>query len=228
MGKTKMNTSMDDVIYDLSKPQAPPKFYFNTSKPEKVVEKTAGERVLQEKAERAELERQEFLTKLEEENQNIINYNNNINNISSLYLKFKPVDALLVRVFVRELLTTSKLIAAYYSDMICIPNSTAGGCHHTITDPYRYDSKAMIVCTPENERFYKPGEVVNIPHALVKSVTPIDANLEVSWSFTHPIYGANPAPPQDKTNIHFGYLLLPRQMIKGWHTEEEIKVLNEV
>lgn len=162
---------------------------------------------------------------LEDELDRVKGYNQTLDDFSICYKNFIPYNKVLIRVFLREpqisesgfwMPSTSK------ADVVEVQRRAGSGDRYTqniVESPFKFDTKAIIVSAPtyalEDER-YKPGTIVCIEHLKAQATTFQDDStvIQYAFAFVHPDYG-DVVPPQNYQSEHYGYALVPTDVIKG-------------
>lgn len=215
--KTKM--TIQDVQYDIDKRKAeqlgaPKKIYMN--------ENVDLSEIKWDRQSKKIDDQQKLIDDLTEktnlENEKTKFYNDNLHKVDISYVRFSPINDILIRAFVKPLANDNGLIIFDFRDKIPVLANSANTPHHFIDNPYNYQPKGLIVSVPDNEKFFSKGQIVSIPQSLVRAPIPMNDYLEISYGFTHPDYFYL-QPPTNKEDMHFGYLLIPRNLIKGFLNE---------
>lgn len=213
--KPAMKTSIEDIQNDMFKASGGSKLFAMNSRTSFTDKDKEAVKKLEEKL---------SYNPVEDRIKNFKEYNKTIHEtISDSYKNYKPYTDFVVRVYVKE--PEEGAIIIPFMDEIPIRNQSGPGVHHTIPNPYMYSGKAIVVSTPFGEKFIKPGDIIHIPETLVNApVAGRDDILEIQYGFWLPEW-KRVSPPTDPKNEHFGYLIIPRGIIKGFFSDK--KDLNE-
>ena len=210
--KNKMKVKMEDIRHDIGKKQKeqyPDLFKKETIAVEKIN--------ISEVKSNMELNKEKELIAAKE-------YNSNLHKVVKQYASFRPIGGLVVRAFVKEPISIGSIVIPFL-DIIPIRTNNGQGVLREIKNPYNYDRKGIIVAIPDEERFFKVGDVVLIPETGVIAPIPGSEHLEVSNKLLLPPYNQS-QPPTDMTDENYGYLFLSHGQIKGWLDEKrEIEVI---
>lgn len=155
-----------------------------------------------------------ILSTVQESNENErLNYNNQLTNLDIRYTSLTPLNSYIVRMMILEdeikQVGESKLILPKTS--FARKQTNAGTIGDKIVDPFRFKPVAVIVAVPSFEEQLKPGMLVHIikPRVIVDG----DAIVGYTDEYVHPDYNDNQVP-QTPSNPDFGYAIISRQQIK--------------
>lgn len=138
------------------------------------------------------------------------NYNTNLRNLDSDYTKLTPLNSYIVRLaIVEDEITKSNIILPKLVNVKAERKSGQG--YDEIPDPFRFKSTAVIVSVPKYETTLKPGMLVQIAH--FNMLTTSDEVVGYEYGYAHPDYNDKILPRQPD-HKHFGYAIVPQQMIK--------------
>lgn len=157
------------------------------------------------------MEKQSIIKQLESDSEKKAWYNNQIRDLDPLYTALNPLDGYIIRMFVRENITTSSGLLIKPEEKV---QSVRPGSHtpgDLITNPYEFSSLAVIVCTPDYEQRLKPGMVVQVIRPKAEVLGQEVVGYE--FGYAHPDY-LLPELPKSPTDRHYGYCLVPYQRIK--------------
>jgi hypothetical protein len=140
--------------------------------------------------------------------ESVFNYNNNIRNLDSTYMNVKPLNKVLVRVFLLEPSKTEGGLLIPQKQVLPVPTNSGVGSLMEIESPYPYSNKAIVVSTPSATSL-KVGDIVQLESAPVRIAgSGHNASVVVPNGYMHP--NANTIIlPTDPSNMHYGYLLVP-------------------
>ena len=215
-GKKKGQVSMKDANF--RKPESTGKFYMNAN-PIPDIQANA---LLKKKKEEND---EQVRNAMEDRVKDVKFYNETLKDVSNDYKDFSPYNEVLIRLFLREpTLTESGIYLGNESkaDYVELQRRGASGDRHTsntVITPFKFDTKAVIVSVPkflEEDDRYEVGKVVCVHHLSTKGVVYADNTTSMSYeyAFVHPSYG-NITPPTSSSSAHFGYALVPAQIIRG-------------
>lgn len=192
--KNLKGTTVNDILYPTNKDQI--FFQDTTTSTEKVDYITKqGEAMVQN-----------AVTELEKRK----NYNANLRNLDPDYTKLTPLNSYIVRLaIVEDEITKSNIILPKLVNVKAERKSGQG--YDEIPDPFRFKSTAVIVSVPKYETTIKPGMLVQIAH--FNMLTTSDEVVGYEYNYAHPDYNDKIIPRQPD-HKHFGYAILPQQMIK--------------
>jgi hypothetical protein len=216
--KPKSKVTLNDIKHEMDKAKLPKTIFMNENLESANLTEIKWESGQKEKMDREKMIN-DLTSKANEDNARTLEYNETIERVSSKYSQFRPVGDLLVRAFVKPVESNNGLIIYDLRDKIPILANAGNAPHRMIDNPYNYQPKAIIVAVPDGEKFYKPGQIISIPQSLVRAPIPMSEYLDITYGFTHPDY-LHLQPPTNKKDIHFGYLLIPRSIVKGFLGEE--------
>lgn len=156
--------------------------------------------------------------------QDILDYNENIQNHLPCYKNFKPLNKVLLRIYRRlPLVMENGLIVDIpnSTDFAQITKTAGSGQKYNLQEmesQFRFDKRAIIVSAPE--RFGLPeGQEVEIKDLLVKGEKYEDTSFLIyEGAFVHSSSNL-PLPPDDCNNPHYGYALLHVDAINGWNED---------
>lgn len=191
--KNLKGTTVNDILYPKNKDQI---FFQDTTPTEKVDYITK----------QAESLVQNAVTELEKRK----NYNLNLRNLDPDYTKLTPLNSYIVRLaIVEDEITKSNIILPKLINVKAERKSGQG--YEEIPDPFRFKSTAVIVSVPKYETTLKPGMLVQI--AYFDMIATSDEVVGYQNAYAHPDYNDKIVPRQPD-HKHFGYAILPQQMIK--------------
>ena len=209
MNFTHKQQSMRDIAENKYKdPDAKPSFYMSKD----------GQRLTTEEREKLRntplinMPSEEYWEKQE---QVIKDYNSNLTTLDPNYQNIIPFNRILVRMFhiVAER-TESGIIIEPKIPMKEITQNGIG-IRQTMNSPWPYMRKGIVVATPENDPWLKPGDLVEVDkHAVLALKPSVDHPPVLEHGFTSSDWTGT-EPPTDLENPHFGYLLIDYRLILG-------------
>ena len=209
MSFIRTNQSMRDIAENKYKdPDAKPSFYMSKD----------GQRLTTEEREKLRntplinMPSEEYWEKQE---QVIKDYNSNLTTLDPNYQNIIPFNRILVRMFhiVAER-TESGIIIEPKIPMKEITQNGIG-IRQTMNSPWPYMRKGIVVATPENDPWLKPGDLVEVDkHAVLALKPSVDHPPVLEHGFTSSTW-TDTEPPTDLKNPHYGYLLIDYRLILG-------------
>lgn len=148
-----------------------------------------------------------------EQEQSIKDYNDNLSNLDDDYKQLAPFNKILVRMFhiVAEK-TESGIILEPKIPMKEITQNGIG-VRQTMNSPWPYMKKGVVVATPENDPWLKPGDIVEVDKHAIMAIKPsVDHQPVLEHGFTNSEW-IDVEPPTDLKNKHFGYILVDYRLI---------------
>ena len=136
-------------------------------------------------------------------------YNENLTTLAQKYASLKPLGSYILRMFIKDDIKTKS--------GIIIPVEKVHGTSHSgfknveASDPYRFTSKAVVVCIPEGEPELTPGDIVQVVRPMPILVQESVVGYENQYA--HPDYTL-PMVPVNPEDEDFGYVIMPRHLIK--------------
>ena len=210
MSFIRTNQSMRDIAENKYKdPDAKTSFYFQTE----------GERMTSE--ERAKFNADLLKSSIapdsywQDRDKDISEYNESLTTLDPNYQNIIPFNRILVRMFhiVAER-TESGIIIEPKIPMKEITQNGIG-IRQTMNSPWPYMRKGIVVATPENDPWLKPGDLVEVDkHAVLALKPSVDHPPVLEHGFTSSDWTGT-EPPTDLENPHFGYLLIDYRLILG-------------
>jgi len=200
-------TMRDFAENNFKDPNAKTSFYFQTE----------GERMTSE--ERARFNEQLLKSSIapdsywQDRDKDIEEYNENLVNLDPNYQNIIPFNRILVRMFhiVAERTPTGLIIEPKIPMKEITQNGI--GIRQTMNSPWPYMRKGIVVATPENDPWLKPGDIIEVSKHCIIAIKPsVDHEPVLEYGFTHSSY-LSQEPPTDLTNRHFGYLYIGHDMI---------------
>lgn len=148
----------------------------------------------------------------QEQLQAVFNYNESVTELDTLYTSVRPLNKVLVRVFLLEPSKTENGLLIPHKQVLPVPTNSGVGSLMEMESPYPYSNKAVIVSAPQMVSV-KPGNIVQLESAPVRiSGVGHNASIVVPYGYMHP--DANSVIiSTDPANRHYGYLLVPSHEI---------------
>lgn len=193
----------DFAMNNFPDPDAKPSFYFQTE----------GERLTPDQYKQMtnlEMGEKSYWERREED---ILNYNNNLKNLDELYTGMSPFRNIVVRMYhvIAEKTPGGLVIEPSLPMKEMTQNGI--GIRKTMNTPWPYQRRGVVVSVPEYEVWLKPGDIVEVDKHAVQAIKPgVDHEPVLEHGFTHSSW-LSQEPPTDLTNRHFGYILIPHQLI---------------
>lgn len=155
-------------------------------------------------------------------------YNDNITNLDPQYANLHPLGGhFIVRYFILPSYTSaSEALDLVANNRRKVQTYTANDHKdRMIEDPFNFDMVAIIVASPETEKFILPGQIYNV--TLPRTLTSLRTVVGFENAYIHP--GARlERVPDNPANPHFGYALIPRSNIRVAMKPEHMQYVNEV
>jgi len=144
----------------------------------------------------------------------VSDYNGSISDFDTDYSEMQPNGlSVLVRLFAKEPKLENGLYH-YNSPQIAVQTTSGVGIKEYVNSPYPFTKKAIVVAvSPRLQSEYKPGELVQISDIPVVCPFPGQKDVIPVYSFLHYEYD-DILPPHEVTNKHFGYFMIPEEIIK--------------
>lgn len=205
----KQQSMRDFAENNFKDPDAKPTFYFQTE----------GERMTAE--ERAKFNENLLKSSIapdsywQDRDKDIEEYNTNLVNLDPSYQNIIPFNRILVRMFhiVAERTPTGLIIEPKIPMKEITQNGI--GIRQTMNSPWPYMRKGIVVATPENDPWLKPGDIVEVDkHAVLALKPAVDHPPVLEHGFTASTW-TDTEPPTDLKNPHYGYLLIDYRLILG-------------
>jgi hypothetical protein len=148
----------------------------------------------------------------QEQLQAVFKYNESVTELDTLYTSVRPLNKVLVRVFLLEPSKTENGLLIPHKQVLPVPTNSGVGSLMEMESPYPYSNKAVIVSAPQMVSV-KPGNIVQLESAPVRiSGVGHNASIVVPYGYMHP--DANSVIiSTDPANRHYGYLLVPSHEI---------------
>lgn len=188
-------------------PSAKSSFYFTTEGERMTAEEKAK---FNESLLKSSLPDENYWEKREKE---IEDYNANLNALDEDYKKLVPFNKVLVRMYhiVAEKTEGGIIIEPKIPMKEITQNGL--GIRQTMNSPWPYMKKGIVVATPENDPWLKPGDVVEVDKQAVLALKPsVDHPPVLEHGFTSSEW-IDVEPPTDIMNKHFGYILVDYRLI---------------
>lgn len=183
-------------------PDSKPSFYFQTE----------GERLTAEQFNMLS-KREAGDSYWERKEQEIQNYNDNLNNLDELYTNLSPFRKVVIRMFHVVAEKTANGIILEPSLPMKEMTQNGIGIRKTMNTPWPYQRRGVVVSVPEYEAWLKPGDIVEVDKHAVQAIKPsVDHEPVLEFGFTHSSW-LSQEPPTDLTNRHFGYILIGHDLI---------------
>lgn len=144
--------------------------------------------------------------------ESIAQYNNNITTIDDLYGSIKPLNKVLVRVFLLEPSKSENGLLSPQKQILPVSTNSGVGTLMEIESPYPYSNKAIVVASPGLSTV-KRGDIVQLESAPVRvNGAGHNAVVVIPNAYLHP--DANTTiVSTDPGSKHYGYLLIPSHEI---------------
>lgn len=151
----------------------------------------------------------------EEYNDQVLNYNKNLDNLDPQYTSIKPLHEILVRFYLHEPTKVGSLVMPFKQ---VIPTQTKSGIqgYSEVESDFPFRLKAIVVSAPESNPL-KPGDKVILSRRAIQMNvigTGANAKITVDQGFVHPDSMLHECPT-DVTNQHYGYALVQYHEIKA-------------
>lgn len=149
----------------------------------------------------------------DEQNEKLKKYNENIADFNELYTSIKPRFNVLVRAFVQPMEEGENGVLKPNTVEVALPTKAGVGDVGTMTNPYPFIPKAVVVAVPEEVKDIKPGDVVTLSQRQVVG-RPMgrgnNAMVIIPNSFVHPNelhkYPPESPVPYDPSDYNYGYM----------------------
>lgn len=148
----------------------------------------------------------------QEQLESVFKYNENVTKLDELYTSVRPLNKVLVRVFLLEPSKTDNGLLIPHKQVLPVPTNSGVGSLMEMESPYPYSNKAVVVSAPQMVSV-KPGNIVQLESAPVRVAgAGHNASIVVPYGYMHP--DANSVIiSTDPSNRHYGYLLVPSHEI---------------
>jgi hypothetical protein len=139
--------------------------------------------------------------------QAILDYNTNVINLDPSYTSLKPINKLLVRVFLKEIKVTESGLIIPNTEMVKRPTHSGYGSIDEVESPFPYSQKAVVVAVPPFVKDIEPGDIVYLNTKPIKPEvvgTGQEAMITIPNAFIHPELGSELTT--DFNSPLYGYL----------------------
>lgn len=151
----------------------------------------------------------------EEYNDQVLNYNKNLDNLDPQYTSIKPLHEILVRFYLHEPTKVGSLVMPF-KQVIPTPSKSGIQGYSEVESDFPFRLKAVVVSAPESNPL-KPGDKVILSRRAIQMNvigTGANAKITVDQGFVHPDSMLHECPT-DVTNQHYGYALVQYHEIKA-------------
>lgn len=139
--------------------------------------------------------------------QAILDYNSTVTTLDTQFTSLKPINKLLVRVFLKEIKVTESGLIIPNTEMVKRPTHSGYGSIDEVESPFPYSQKAVVVAVPPFVKDIEPGDIIYLNNRPVKPEvvgTGQEAMITIPNAFIHPELGTELTT--DFTNPSYGYL----------------------
>jgi len=134
-------------------------------------------------------------------------YNKNILELDPEYTKLKPMQKVLVRVFLKELRKTEDGLYLPNTEFVRLKTHAGVGYVGEVESPFPYSQKAVVVSVPDSVTTIKSGDIVYLSNKPIQAVpdgSGNEARITIPNAFIHPELGDDLSTnPNDRL---YGYL----------------------
>jgi hypothetical protein len=146
----------------------------------------------------------------QEKNNQIIKYNETIQNLDPVYANLNPLNHIIVRVVLKEMQRTESGLLKPNTIFVKKPTESGFGYIAEMESPFPYTLKAIIVAVPDQFKDkFKSGQFVYLNEEQVEAVALGKGNnaaIRIKNVFTHPEFFVESGTPSEPANQHYGYL----------------------
>lgn len=144
-------------------------------------------------------------------------YNANILDIDDSYKTIRPVNDVLVRVFIHEPKVTESGLVRPFKQTVPVPTQNGMAEFMEASSPFPYTNKAVVIRQPDYQVDKKlEGKTVLLNRDIVRAV-PMGRAMQVSFNIPTAFWAdcELTEPPIDPAHKDYGYLLVPNSAIKA-------------
>lgn len=145
--------------------------------------------------------------------ENVNEYNKNIHNYDPLYEQVVPMRKLLVRIHASQPEVSKNGIIIPNRPKVPVRTKNGQGIKDMVESPYPFAETAVVIAVPEiYQMTYKVGDIIHLDQIPLIAPTPGDPTVVPRFYYMHPSHQLKMIPTQ-VTDRHFGYFLLPLEVI---------------